>query len=1327
MAVTHVGTTLDESTDNPTPSTPSGTTGDMLLAINGCYGIEDEAPYITNSTTQTAFPDRLVSLATDYVQIDQGSTIEVLLRTTNGSEAGSYNLDCSDATNYLQMGVLTRITSSQLQSTSGGIYTNVTGGGNAELDIPAHTVDTDGSLVVIVALGYDQAITNSAFTGQGYTSRASFDDGWGRIYTKEVNAGSVSVVSNIQAGSDDYGALVLLIFEPAAAGNPTGSGTPTDVRDTASGTAKGWRTASGTPTDVRDTASGSATFSSGVALTFANGITMTASASDPHTVDCSPNPSTDDVLVLIVGQSQSGGYPPVATLGSDSYGGTWTEEFSSYYAGRRRNQVYVNDNFTTVSGTVDVLFDNSQDRAVALVVVSGVDKEATYADATITDSSGSNWTPTLTAGASDDGHLVVIQMESTGTISTPSGWTKLGQVTASDGLRSLAVFYAVGTLSDTTPTFSWTGTEGFLGWSAHFVGAAAGNPTASGTPTDVRDTASGSATFSSGVALTRTLVGSSTSLCNTTPSDSHDGTFNCGTLTAGDLVVVACAGTIQEPLIAWHPVWTTPSKSSGTATIGTVTEIGEAWVGADYSVQVRVWHFAVTGTGTLVLNYGDSDETYGPGIIVLKYTGHDATTPIAGAIAPTVTNPPLATTGTLGATPVAADEVVQFTNWDTDAGSGKNTTPGANFTERADIGATSDYVMFACSTRTGTTSTTQTWNTENATPTTYSCGGVMFIVKAAAAGNPTGSGTPTDVRDTASGTAKGWRTASGTPTDVRDTATGSALSEPQSNASGTPTDVRDTASGSATFSSGVSASGTPTDVRDTAAGSAAFTSTASGAVTDVRDTATGTALSEPQSIASGTPTDVRDTATGSATSVVPTSSASGAVTDVRDTATGTALSEPQSNASGTPTDVRDTGTGSATFVGVNPTGSGTPTDVRDTASGSAVRWATASGAATDVRDTATGAASIPSVPVVASYTENNTTTAETSFVLTKPAGVTTGDLLMLIVGLDDSNTQVDSIDTPSGWTQQSQLGDGSNDIRQAIFTRVATGSEGATETVTMTGTADFWAGFYLRITGADVASIIIGSADYTTSAATITSPTVTTTDADSLVIAVASGDGSDTGPFTVSGTGWPSTLPSGQDSVSAGQTSVGAHVAFLTREVGTPGAANTLTWTLGSTDGANGVAIVLPPSGPDVPTASGAVTDVRDTASGSATSVVPTFNASGTPTDERDTATGSAAATGLTYTGSGTPTDERDTASGAGIRWSLASGSPTDERDTAVGRQSVEPQREGGGGGAFAVGSPGRYRDLLTIENDDDEVLEILGHVLQRHWVAYWRQTQSNR
>jgi len=69
-----------------------------------------------------------------------------------------------------------------------------------------------------------------------------------------------------------------------------------------------------------------------------------------------------------------------------------------------------------------------------------------------------------------------------------------------------------------------------------------------------------------------------------------------------------------------------------------------------------------------------------------------------------------------------------------------------------------------------------------------------------ASGEPTGTGTATDVRDTASGAAVAHPKATGAVTDVRDTATGAAVATVTS--SGTPTDTVDAASGAGTASSG---------------------------------------------------------------------------------------------------------------------------------------------------------------------------------------------------------------------------------------------------------------------------------------------------------------------------------------------------------------------------------------------------------------------------------------------------------------------------------------------------------------------------------------------
>lgn len=277
-------------------------------------------------------------------------------------------------------------------------------------------------------------------------------------------------------------------------------------------------------------------------------------------------------------------------------------------------------------------------------------------------------------------------------------------------------------------------------------------------------------------------------------------------------------------------------------------------------------------------------------------------------------------------------------NWSTIAFAGYGTTTGG--------------AIDASQWKTVTSTATQTWNP------TFTSGDTKasWITITPQTFGSAGSGTPTDVRDAASGVGKLNYSSSGSPTDVRDTASGAAVFTVTS--SGSPTDVRDTASGAAVIR--VSSSGSPTDVRDTASGAATAgtTSSSSGSPTDVRDTASGSAVFTVTS--SGTPTDTRDTASGAAVIRV---SSSGTPTDTRDAASGAAVIRVSS--SGSPTDTRDTASGASTSAAPsNPAGVGTPTDTRDAAAGQVVFRISASGAVTDTRDVVAGAAGDGTTPQV---------------------------------------------------------------------------------------------------------------------------------------------------------------------------------------------------------------------------------------------------------------------------------------------------------------------------------------------------------------------------
>lgn len=126
----------------------------------------------------------------------------------------------------------------------------------------------------------------------------------------------------------------------------------------------------------------------------------------------------------------------------------------------------------------------------------------------------------------------------------------------------------------------------------------------------------------------------------------------------------------------------------------------------------------------------------------------------------------------------------------------------------------------------------------------------------------------------------------------------------------------------------------------------------------------------------------------------------------------------------------------------------------------------------------------------------------------KPSSVASGDLLVLaVVTYDTDPVSV----TLSGWTRRvnNQFGakDGGANAKTwlTVLDRVADGSEGATFTVSMTGTpyTDLMCG---RYTGAIASPFDTSASDGTTNATTTASaPSVTTTTADEILIIVHGG------------------------------------------------------------------------------------------------------------------------------------------------------------------------------------------------------------------------------
>jgi hypothetical protein len=195
------------------------------------------------------------------------------------------------------------------------------------------------------------------------------------------------------------------------------------------------------------------------------------------------------------------------------------------------------------------------------------------------------------------------------------------------------------------------------------------------------------------------------------------------------------------------------------------------------------------------------------------------------------------------------------------------------------------------------------------------------------------------------------------------------------------------------------------------------------------------------------------------------------------------------------------------------------------------------------------------IPVLVSFTENSSTGAS-SRVLTKPASVAVGDLLVIIAATDDtSNLMQFKGNAIPGFTEIGGLGNSSMDVHIAAFYRVVDGTEGASFTVTSSSSDDFTC-WCLRITGANRWNPIDAIDDgYATSTVDAVIPAVTTTVNDCLVLACHAYDGGDNGTYTITGTGWTSV---DQNKTGSGSGNLSAGVAR--RDQATAGAGTACTF-----------------------------------------------------------------------------------------------------------------------------------------------------------------------
>lgn len=203
-------------------------------------------------------------------------------------------------------------------------------------------------------------------------------------------------------------------------------------------------------------------------------------------------------------------------------------------------------------------------------------------------------------------------------------------------------------------------------------------------------------------------------------------------------------------------------------------------------------------------------------------------------------------------------------------------------------------------------------------------------------------------------------------------------------------------------------------------------------------------------------------------------------------------------------------------------------------------------------------------PVLEGF-ETNTSGSALSITINKPSGVVSGDLLLAILGVEDFSGG-DPWGTPTGWTKLGNVA-GAPGCDFQVFYRVSDGSEGASETFSHNfGFGVELLGWYIRISGVDTTTPInVFGTSGSGSGSSIVASSVTTTAADCLAFAICAFDGSDGLPYSISGTGWPSTIATNQE-LASNTGGSGVSAAWVVKTVSSAGSSENATFTASASD-----------------------------------------------------------------------------------------------------------------------------------------------------------------
>ena len=188
----------------------------------------------------------------------------------------------------------------------------------------------------------------------------------------------------------------------------------------------------------------------------------------------------------------------------------------------------------------------------------------------------------------------------------------------------------------------------------------------------------------------------------------------------------------------------------------------------------------------------------------------------------------------------------------------------------------------------------------------------------------------------------------------------------------------------------------------------------------------------------------------------------------------------------------------------------------------------------------------------------NTNTAINPFILlTKPSGVVNGELLLIIIGVTD-NLEPAVIDDLTGFTKYAYQ-NAADDLGFALFTREADGTEGVSETITISGGGGVIVGWYIRISGANSSNPIdfIGNVSETTASNIIPLNSDNSTVDKCLAFSLVISDGDEGVPYgTIGSNDWPTIMRS---ELARGTVAFGVSGGWMTKPMPNIGASGTNT------------------------------------------------------------------------------------------------------------------------------------------------------------------------